>query len=312
MPLDPEAQTILTEMNAAEPVDPFDLTPEQWRKAFSEMVGARGGPDVARVENREIPGPAGPIPIRVYTPATPAGDETKPAVVYFHGGGFVLCSLDTHDATCRELAVGANCVVVSVDYRLAPEAKFPAGPEDCYAATQWSIDEAENLGIDPRRVAIAGDSAGGNLAAVVALMSRDRGGPAIAHQLLIYPVTNYDFDTESYLENGDGYLLSRDMMRWFWHQYLEAEPDGEDPLASPLRANDLAGLPPATVLTAEYDPLRDEGRAYAERLEKAGVATRYTNYPGVFHGFFAMTEQIPRARRAVDDACAALRAAFEV
>lgn len=309
MPLDPEAARILETMGASTSIDPFSLSPAEWREAFSSQTGAAAGPEVARVETREIPGPAGPVTVRIYRPA---GDGDKPGLVYFHGGGFVLCGLDTHDSTCRELAAGADCVVVSVDYRLAPEAKFPAAPEDCYAATQWTADQASALGIDATRIAVAGDSAGGNLATVVALLCRERGGPVLAHQLLIYPVTNHDFETISYKENGEGYFLSRDMMRWFWHQYLESDSDGANPLASPLRADDLRDLPAATIFTAEYDPLRDEGRAYAERLEAAGVPTAYTNYPGVFHGFFAMADQIPRARQAVDDACTALRRAFAV
>jgi acetyl esterase len=307
MPLDPEAEAVLSVMGAVGEIDPFQLQPEQLRAAFAQMPGEASGPELPRVEMHEVPGPAGPIPVRVYTPP---GDGPHPALVYFHGGGWVLCGLDTHDATCRELAVGAGCVVVSVDYRLAPEAKFPAAPEDCYAATVWTLKEAEHLGIDPRRIAVGGDSAGGNLAAVVSLLCRDRRGPELVHQLLIYPVTSHAFDTPSYQQNGKGYFLSAGMMRWFWHHYLPDEAEGANPLASPLRAEDLRGLPSATVLTAEYDPLRDEGRAYAERLEAAGVTTRYTNYPGVFHGFFAMTNEIPRARAAVDETCRALREAF--
>ena len=308
MPLDPEAQAVLEQLGGASAVDPFSLTPEQWRAAFQSFSGNAAGPEMASVEMHEVPGPAGPIPVRVYRPSSETAP--KPGLVYFHGGGFVLCDLDSHDATCRELAIGAECVVVSVDYRLAPEAKFPAAPEDCYSATCWTIDESSQLGIDASRVAVAGDSAGGNLAAVVALMSQERGGPSLVHQLLIYPVTENRFDTTSYETNGEGYFLSRDMMKWFWHQYLESETDGRNPFASPLLAEEMAGLPSATVLTAEFDPLRDEGRAYAERLQKAGVTTQYNDYPGVFHGFFGMTAQIPRARQAVDDACAALRDAF--
>jgi acetyl esterase len=309
VPLDPEAKAILETMSGGEEVDPFTLPHTLVREGFSSLTGVTEGPEVAKVETREMDGPAGKIRVRIYSPT---GDGPKPGLVFFHGGGFVVCDLDSHDATCRELANGADCVVVSVDYRLAPEAKFPAAPEDCYAATQWVSREANQLGIDATRIAVAGDSAGGNLAAVVALMSRDRGGPSLVHQLLIYPVTDNRFDTTSYKDNGSGYFLSANMMRWFWHHYLESEADGENPLASPLRAGDLSGLPPATVLTAQYDPLRDEGRAYAKRLEEAGVATTHTDYPGVFHGFFGMTAQIPRARRAVDESCAALRKAFGV
>jgi acetyl esterase len=300
---------MLETLSGGEEVDPFTLPHTLVREGFAAMAGLAEGPEVSRVEMREADGPAGKIRVRIYAPA---GDAPKPGLVFFHGGGFVVCDLESHDATCRELANGADCVVVSVEYRLAPEAKFPAAPEDCYAATQWVSREADELGIDVTRIAVAGDSAGGNLAAVVALMSRDRGGPSLIHQLLIYPVTDNRFDTTSYKDNGNGYFLSANMMRWFWHHYLESEADGENPLASPLRAGDLSGLPPATVLTAEYDPLRDEGRAYAKRLEEAGVATTYTNYPGVFHGFFGMPAQIPRARQAVDESCIALRKAFRV
>jgi acetyl esterase len=307
MPLDPEAKEVLETMAGAADVDPFSIPPTVMREAFTAMSDQVEGPDVAKVEMKEADGPAGTIPVRVYTPN---GDGERPGLVYFHGGGFVVCDLDSHDGTCRELANGADCVVVSVDYRLAPEAKFPAAPEDCYAATKWVSEHASELGIDVDRIAVGGDSAGGNLATAVALMCRDRNGPTLTHQLLIYPVTDNRFDTLSYKENGVGYFLSADMMRWFWHHYLESESDGDNPLASPLRASDLSGLPSATLLTAQYDPLRDEGRAYAERLQAAGVQTTHTEYPGVFHGFFGMTSQIPRAQQAVDEACAELRKAF--
>ena len=307
MPLDPEAEAMLAVMGAVGDLDPFQLEPAQLREAFSSQTGEAAGPELAHVEMKHVEGPEGPIPVRVYTPP---GEGPKPGLVFFHGGGWVLCDLDTHDGTCRELALGADCVVVSVDYRLAPEAKFPAAPEDCYAATQWTFREADRLGIDPERIAIGGDSAGGNLAAAVSMMCRDRKAARPIHQLLIYPVTHHDFGTESYRENGKGYFLTTEMMRWFWHHYLETEADGAHPLASPLVAEDLSGLPSATVLTADYDPLRDEGRAYAERLEAAGIPTRYTNYPGVFHGFFAMPQELPRARQAVQETCKALRSAF--
>jgi acetyl esterase len=312
MPLDPEAKAMLDAMASGPKVDLFSVPHTVIRQAFGTMPGSasanESGPEMAKVEARDIDGPGGKIPVRIYTPK--GGAPRKPGLVFFHGGGFVLCGLDTHDGTCRELAHGADCIVVSVDYRLAPEAKFPAAPEDCYAATQWTAFEARSLGIDPSRIAVAGDSAGGNLAAVVSLMCRDRGGHLPIHQLLIYPVTDFDFETESYRTNGEGYFLSTDMMKWFWHHYLESDADGAHPHASPLRAAHLEGLPPATVITAEYDPLRDEGRAYAERLAAAGVPTQYTNYDGVFHGFFGMTAQLPRARKAVDEACATLRKAF--
>jgi acetyl esterase len=233
-----------------------------------------------------------------------------PLLVFFHGGGFVIGDIDTHDATCRGLAKAAHCIVVSVDYRLAPEHPFPAAPEDCYAATVWVADNAASLGGDGARLAVGGDSAGGNLAAVVALMARDRGGPALTHQLLIYPVIDHNFDTASYVENGRGYLLSREMMMWFWGLYLEDAGDGSKPYASPIRAEDLSGLAAATIISAEFDPLRDEGEAYARRLGDADVAVTARRYDGMVHGFFAMTAVLDRAREAVAFAAAELRRAW--
>jgi acetyl esterase len=262
---------------------------------------------VGSVVDRRIPGPAGDIPVRVYTPN---GTAPFPLLVYFHGGGWVLGGIDTHDGTCRSLANGAGCVVVSVDYRLAPEHRYPAAAEDCCAATQWAAAHAAELGADARRVAVGGDSAGGNLAAVVALMARDRGGPALVLQLLIYPATDARFDTASYRDNADGYLLTAADMRWFWDHYLGDSGRGAEPYASPLRAADLSGLPPALVITAEFDPLRDEGEAYAKRLEDAGVASRLSRYDGMIHGFFGMGQMIDRANAAVGEACANLKLAY--
>jgi acetyl esterase len=310
VPLDPQAAALLAELAAVKLPDLATLPPEILRKAFRELAGRDARvEEVASVEDRRIPGPAGAIRVRVYAPERAA--RPLPLLVYFHGGGFVLCDLDTHDPTCRALAKRAGCVVVSVDYRLAPEARFPAAPEDCFAAARWAAANAASLGADPRRVAVAGDSAGGNLAAVVSLLARERGGPALVHQLLVYPVTDWDFETLSYGENAEGYLLTRDMMRWFRGHYFAKPDDAADPLAAPLRAPNLRGLPPATVLTAEFDPLRDEGEAYARRLLGAGVPATLTRYDGMFHGFFGMTARIDRARDAVEDAARALRLAFE-
>ncbi|MEN8159131.1 MAG: alpha/beta hydrolase, partial [Myxococcota bacterium] len=233
-----------------------------------------------------------------------------PALVYFHGGGWVIGSIDTHDGSCRDLANRIGCVVVSVDYRLAPENPYPAAAEDCYAATKWVSENAAAVGVDPGRIAIGGDSAGGNLTAAVALMARDRGAPALRHQLLVYPVTDADFSRPSYRENAEGYLLTTKAMEWFWGHYVPDPARRQDAYAAPLRAPDLSGLPPAFVLTAEYDPLRDEGEALAARLEQAGVPTRLTRYEGAIHGFFAMGLLAEVARRAVDDAVAELRQAL--
>jgi acetyl esterase len=262
---------------------------------------------LAEVEDRRIPGAAGEIGVRVYRPE---GRAPLPALVYFHGGGWVIGSLETHDGACRELANRVGCVVVSVDYRLAPESRYPAAAEDCYAATKWVAGNAQALGVDPARIGIGGDSAGGNLTAVVALMARDRGGPALRHQLLIYPVTDADFGRPSYRENAEGYLLTTKAMEWFWGHYVPDPAQRAEPYAAPLRAKDLAGLPPAFVITAEYDPLRDEGEAYAKRLQQAGVPTRLQRYDGAIHGFFAMGLLSEVARTALADAVAEAKRAL--
>jgi acetyl esterase len=309
VPLDPQLKPVLDFLNGTAR-DPATLTPGELRAGYRALAAARRGPDVARVEELRTPGPAGEIPVRLYRPDA---SGPLPLLVFFHGGGFVLCDLDTHDATCRRLALRAGCAVLSVDYRLAPEAKFPAAPEDCWAATAWAAANAARLGVDAARIAVAGDSAGGNLAAVVAVMSRDRGGPSLVHQLLVYPVTDlvgFEVSHASYAENAEGYLLTAAMMRWFAGHYLERAGDARSPLASPLLAPDLSGLPPATLLSAEFDPLRDEGELYAERLRRAGVPVEQRRWGGMIHGFFAMTELLDAAQEAMDWSAARLRAAF--
>ena len=307
MPLDPQARAVLDLLAASGMSDLSIVEPAVIRKLTEAAVVLDQGEPVARVENRSLPGPAGEIPVRIYVPQT---NGPLPVVAYFHGGGFVYCGLDTHDGTCRALANASGCSVVSVDYRLAPENKFPAAPEDAYAVTRWLADNGAEIGVDPQRIAVAGDSAGGNLATVVALMARDRGGPALAFQLLVYPVADFGFDTDSYRENADGYLLTEKMMRAFWNHYLGDEAEGDHPYASPLRAERLDALPPAFVVTAEFDPLRDEGEAYAARLAEAGVPTTARRYDGMIHGFFSMGHAIDRARVAVADAGLVLRSAL--
>jgi acetyl esterase len=309
MPLDEDMKQLLALI--APPGMPAltEVSVEQARANMGALMVAGEPEPVGRVENRTFPGPAGDVPIRIYTPA---GAGAHPALVYFHGGGWVLCNLDTHDGTCRSLCNQAGCVVVSVDYRLAPENKFPAAVDDCYAATRWVAEHAAELGVDAKRIAIGGDSAGGNLTACVALISRDRGGPRFVHQLLVYPVTDAKFDTPSYEENAEGYFLTRDAMRWFWNHYLRSDADGANPYAAPLRAQDLSGLPPATVITAEFDPLRDEGEAYGARLRAAGVPTRIERYDGVIHGFFGMGAILAKAKGAVAAAAGELRKSFGV
>jgi acetyl esterase len=256
---------------------------------------------VASVVNRDMQGPGGSLPLRIYTPP---GLGPFPLMVFFHGSGFVVCSLDTHDAMCRNLCAGAGCVVVSVDYRLAPEHKFPAAPDDCLAATRWAVMNAGALGADPGRVVVAGDSAGGNLAAVTALRARDEGGPRLVGQLLMYPVTDYHVPgTPSMAENAEGYGLTRKGMAWFWDHYLPGPSDAANPLACPLRASDLGRLPPALVITAEYDPLRDEGELYGAALRKAGVPVETFRWDGVNHGFFFFVGVVDKSEAAMDQAC---------
>ena len=309
MPLDPQAKAFLDQIIAIGGPSLTAVPVDEARKMM-EMLSAMRGAEVpvASAVDRTIPGPAGPIPVRVYTPN---GSGPFPLLVWFHGGGWVLGSLATHDGICRSLAAGAGSVVVSVDYRLAPEHRYPAAAEDCFAATQWCAAHAGELSADAARLAIGGDSAGGNLTAVVAQMARDRGGPRLVFQLLVYPVTDSACDTPSYRDNAEGYLLTAADMHWFWGHYLgDARERGREPYASPLRADRLTGLPPALVVTAEFDPLRDEGEAYGAALAEAGVPAHVSRYDGMIHGFFGMGAVIDRANAAVREACGSLRLAF--
>ncbi|WP_433607327.1 alpha/beta hydrolase [Prescottella agglutinans] len=285
MQIDPEVQSMLEILDAGFPrVE--DMSGAEARAAIRARLQPVANPEqVASVRNLEIEGPAGPIPIRVYEPATDA-TAALPVVVFAHGGGFVFCDLDTHDGLCRAMSNGVGAVVVSVDYRLAPEHPAPAALEDVYAALAWADANCPELGGDRSRLAVAGDSAGGNLAATVALAARDRHGPALAAQALLYPVVDDDFETDSYRTYSEGYYNTRAAMRWYWRQYA---PGGADsPLVSPNRAETLAGLPPAVVVTAGCDPLRSEGDAYAVRLASDGVPTIHRSYDGLFHGFLTI------------------------
>jgi acetyl esterase len=248
------------------------------------------------------------IAMRLYRPVAGA---VLPALLYFHGGGWTIGDLDTHDVVCRQLAAGARCAVFSVDYRLAPEHPFPAAVEDCFAATQYVHANAATLGVDASRIAVGGDSAGGNLAAVVALMARDQGGPPLVYQLLIYPATDQRCGFPSHERNGAGYLLTREGIRFFRAAYVPQERDRTDWRASPLLAASHTGLPPAFVLTAGYDPLLDEGRAYAERLARAGVEVTYREYPDMVHGFVLFGGVVDAANAAVAECCERLRGAFQ-
>lgn len=307
MPLDPQARDYLDKLAALKLPGFHTMPPARSRELF-RMMRAFGGPPepVGEVEDRVLP-PS--IRVRTYTPA---GESTgpRPALVFFHGGGWVLGDVDTVDGICRRLANVSGCTVISVDYRLAPEHKFPVPLEDCFQAVWHVHDQAASFGVDRSRIAVGGDSAGGNLAAAVTLKARDRGDLPLAFQLLIYPIVDFAFDTPSYIENAEGYGLSRDMMIWYWDQYLARPDDGPSPLASPIRAPDLSGLPPALVITAGYDVLRDEGEAYAAQLREAGVPVEARRYGGMIHGFFQMVDAFDQARAAIRDAGESLRAAM--
>jgi acetyl esterase len=308
MPLDPQIQALL-DMGTGVPATHTLAVPEA-RMQYEARIGLMAKPaEIGGVTERVIHGPGGDLRLRVYWPA---GAGPFPLLALFHGSGFVLCSLDTHDGMCRNLCAGARCVVVSVDYRLAPEHKFPAGLDDCVFATHWIAEHAAELEGDVGRLAVAGDSAGGNLAAAAALRIRDQRGPRLRGQLLIYPVTDYHTPgTPSYRENANGYGLTRDTMVWFWNHYLSDPTEAANPSASPLRAGDLRGLPPALVITAEYDPLRDEGELYGEKLRSAGVAVQITRYAGMNHGFLFWAGRVDKAGAAMEECCRWLRQLFQ-
>ncbi|HVN88328.1 MAG TPA: alpha/beta hydrolase [Candidatus Binataceae bacterium] len=310
MPLDPQMKALLDAMVAAEVPAFHTMTPIEARKMTSRrVVQGPNAVQVAQVVDRTIPGPGGEIPVRIYTPE---GKGPFGALIYFHGGGWVVGDINMTDQPCRMLTNAAGCVTVSVDYRLAPEHKFPAAPEDCYTATKWVADNASALGVDPKRIAVGGTSAGGNLAAAVALMARDRANLPLAYQLLVYPATTSVLDTPSHREfaKDSYYILSRADMDWFWGHYLADAEDHTNPYACPAYARTLRGLPPAFVITAEFDPLRDEGEAYAARLREEGVTVALKRYDGVTHGFFGMPTVLDISKQAIADASAALRAAL--
>lgn len=307
MPVDPTIATLLAEADKIDPRPIEALSVAEARARGGSVNVAPTLPPQPVAEVRElIIDTLPPIPARLYRPRS----GTLPLLVYFHGGGWVVGSVAMSDPFCRALANASGCAVVSVEYRLAPEDRYPAAADDAYAATRWSADHAADLGIDASRIAVGGSSAGGNLAAVAALMARERGTPKVAFQLLHVPVTDHDFDTPSYRANGSGFGLTRSGMRWFWDNYAPDPTLRDEPYASPLRAKDLSGLPPAHVVTAEFDPLRDEGKAYAARLRQAGVPTTYVEYPSMVHGFTGMAMLVPVGRTAIDDMSAALREAL--
>ena len=306
MPLHPQCAAFLDQLAAAGGRPLHELTPAEARaRTMPPDLGGSEQP-VHQVEDRRVPGDGGLIPVRVYRPsATPS----LPALIYFHGGGFVLGGLDMSDRPCRALANGSGCVVISVDYRLAPEHPFPAAADDAFAAAAFVAGRPADFGVDPARIAVGGESAGGNLATVVALRARDSGGPALAFQLLVYPLVDFTDESPSMREFASGHFLTTEDMDYFADHYLPRPIDRRQAWASPLHAN-LAGLPPAFVLTAECDPLRDQGELFAQRLQQAGVSTVVTRYDGMFHPFFSLGGIIDGAKTAMADAAAALRTAL--
>ena len=312
MSLDPQAKALLDQL-AADPDAPrlIDLPPEGGREMYRAMAGMLDlqGVAIGKVEDRTIPGPGGEIPVRLYTPVAAGG--TCPALVYYHGGGWVIGDLDTHDALCRTLANEAGCKVIAVDYRLAPEHPFPAAFDDAYAAVKWVEANASEIGIDPNRIAVAGDSAGGNLAAAVCLKAKAEKAPEIAFQLLIYPVTDWGWKGGSMESCADVYPLTREIMDWFGAHYLNDPSEADDVRVSPMKEPDLSGLAPAIVVTAGFDPLRDQGEAYAQKLKAAGVSVEYRCENSLPHAFTAMTGVVPAAKQACEkiarDVGAALR-----
>lgn len=305
MPVDPCFTALLADRRNELRPPPTHVSLADVRAANKAFLLQTPAPPINAVEEFAIAGAAGPIALRAYRPSAA---RNLPATVFCHGGGFVLGDLDTHDAFCRSLALSADSVVVSVDYRRAPETKFPGPVEDCYSALAWVAAHAARLDIDPGRLALCGDSAGANLVVAAALLARSR-GPKVCYLALFYPITDAGCDTASMREFARGYILTRDAMQWFWGSYLGSPRDAANPLASVLRA-DLAGLPTTTIVTAEFDPLRDEGEALADRLRAAGVTVFARRYPGMIHGFAGMPHVTSAAARAVMDTAADMQASF--
>jgi acetyl esterase len=310
--LDAQAKALLLMIEQRGLPAVHEVTPVEARASYRErrFFTQPAEPVMSQVRDLAVPGPLGPIPCRSYRPAGAAADAVLPALVYFHGGGFVIGDLDTHDVLCRELSNAGDCAVVSVDYRMGPENRFPAAVDDCLAVTRWVSQQAGALGIDAARLAVGGDSAGGNLAAVVAIAARDAGDLPLAFQLLIYPCTDFRNATGSHRDNGQGYLLTRDTIDYFYGHYLGNPDEKLDWRASPLLCEDLAGLPPALVLTAGFDPLRDEGLLYADRLTQAGNRSHYVCFERQIHGFITMGKVLDEANTAVALCGASLKRAL--
>lgn len=307
MTLEPQTKFLLDQLKALGSPPLETLTPQMARMGSKFPQGEVE--EVGKVENRTIPGPASDIPVRVYYPKEE--QSSYPALVFYHGGGWVICDLDTHDNICRALTNSAGCVTISVDYRLAPEHKFPAAVEDSYAAVQYVYDHAEDFMVDRTRIAVGGDSAGGNLAAVISHLAKEKNTPPICFQLLMYPSTNTGGEpTVSMVENAHGYFLEKGTMEWFRDCYLNSEEDKKSPLVSPALNEDFTGLPPALVITAEYDPLRDEGEEYGKKLADAGVELETIRYDGTIHGFISMAAVLNVGKAALEKSGEALKKAF--
>jgi acetyl esterase len=307
MAVDPQVQALLDAMASQPPIRTLSVSDARAMFKAHPLPGVKAS-KVAAAADRTIPGPGGPLRLRVYTPN---GIRPFPLLVFFHGGGWVVCDLDTHDAFCRNLCAGAGCVVVSVDYRLAPEHRFPAATDDCLAATQWCTANAVDLGADPACVVVGGDSAGGTLAAVTALRVRDEGGPRLLGQLLIYPMADLGLpETPSFADCAEGFGLAAADLPWFLDRYLNDLSEAWHPHASPMHAASLRGLPPALVVTAEYDPLRDDGEQYAARLREAGVPTVVQRFDGMIHAFLLFSGLVNKADEALEETYTWLRGAF--
>ncbi len=311
MSLDPHAKKILDMLATAGRAGVSQLTARQMREGFrrlAQAVDIKNEP-IGLVEDRTLPGPGGPLPFRIYKPQNPAA-ELLPGLIYFHGGGCVFGSIDTHDGICRMLANDSGCAVISIGYRQAPEHKFPAAVEDSYAAAEWVVEHAQELGFDPRRIAVGGDSAGGGLAAVVCQLAAHNDGPRLALQVLLCPVMDMSTESPSRQALAGGYFPDKATIDWMLEHYCTPDVDLKDPRLSPLCATDLSGLPPAHIHTARFDPMCDEGEAYADRLRRAGVDVRYTCHEGMIHHFYGMAGTIPRARIAMKAAGTAIREAL--
>ncbi len=313
--LDPQVEALLAEMEKENAPPMESISPEENRRAIVQVLEEIGGElmPVAKVEDRLLAGPDRDIPVRIYTPngIGPIPNDPFPVLVHFHGGGWVVCSTATHDAPCQKLCHYAGCIVVSVDYRLSPEHRFPSANDDAFHTVQWIAANGSTIGADPKRIAVGGDSAGGNMAAVTALRCRDENGPELALQLLVYPVTDLSrMDTETYNTYGENYFLTKSTMAWFKQHYLNSPEEAESPYASPLLAPSLKHLPPALVITAEFDPLREEGENYARRLAEEGTPVQCSRYNGMIHPFWSMGGAIDRADHAHREAAEALRQAF--